>query len=92
VIPDPNDRPVVSAEEAFKELGIDRTTGYRSIRDGTFPVEVIRVGRLIKVPTIGLLRLLRIEGQEPDASLATVASPVRDDGISGSVSPDSHAC
>ena len=91
MIPDPNDRPVVSAEEAFKELGIDRTTGYRSIRDGTFPVEVIRVGRLIKVPTIGLLRLLRIDGHDPDGSLARVDLPVCEDGISGSIGPDSHA-
>jgi hypothetical protein len=58
VLPDPDDRPVVSAEEAFRELGIDRTTGYRAIREGSFPVEVIRIGRTIRVPTISLRRLL----------------------------------
>ena len=58
MIPDPASRPVVSAEEAFAELGIDRTTGYRAIRDGTFPLEVIRVGRLIRVPTTALRELL----------------------------------
>ena len=47
MIPHPDERPVLSAEEAFKELGIDRATGYRAIRDGTFPIEVIRVGRAI---------------------------------------------
>lgn len=48
----------VSAEEAFRRLGIDRTTGYRAIKAGTFPLPVIRVGRLIKVPTAALHRLL----------------------------------
>src|SRR5437879_2185581 len=50
VIPDPSDRAVVTAEEAFEHLGIDRSTGYKAIRDGTFPVPVIRVGRIIRVP------------------------------------------
>jgi predicted DNA-binding transcriptional regulator AlpA len=67
VLPDPSDRPVISAEEAFKELGIDRATGYRSIRDGTFPLEVIRVGRVIRVPTSALRRLLQLDGAEPDS-------------------------
>jgi hypothetical protein len=58
MLPNPDDRPVVSAEEAFRELGIDRTTGYRAIREGSFPVEVIRIGRAIRVPTISLRRLL----------------------------------
>lgn len=62
MVPDPTERPVVSAEEAFKELGIDRATGYRAIRDGTFPVEIIRVGRVIRVPTSALRRLLKLDG------------------------------
>lgn len=48
----------VSAEEAFRQLGIDRTTGYRAIKDDTFPLPIIRVGRLIKVPVAALQRLL----------------------------------
>ena len=48
----------VSAEEAFRLLGIDRTTGYRAIKDGTFPLPIIRVGRLLKVPSAALHRLL----------------------------------
>jgi len=51
-------RSCVTAEEAFDELGIDRNTGYRAIKEGTFPVPVIRVGRLIRVPTAALLRVL----------------------------------
>lgn len=58
MIPDPAQRSCVSADEAFAELGIDRTTGYRAIREGKFPIPVIRVGRLIRVPTLALRRLL----------------------------------
>jgi excisionase family DNA binding protein len=58
VIPDPAARACVTADEAFAELGIDRTTGYRAIKEGTFPLPVIRVGRLIRVPTAALRRLL----------------------------------
>jgi predicted DNA-binding transcriptional regulator AlpA len=55
---DVRQRPVISAEEAFRLLDIDRTTGYKAIRDGTFPVPVFRIGRAIRVPTAALLRLL----------------------------------
>lgn len=65
VIPDPSTRPCLTADEAFAELGIDRTTGYRAIKEGTFPVPVIRVGRLIRVPTAALLRLLDPGTDEP---------------------------
>lgn len=72
VIPDPDVRPCVSADEAFAELGIDRTTGYRAIREGKFPVPIIRVGRLIKVPTAPLRRLLAIDDDgEPPATAST---------------------
>jgi predicted DNA-binding transcriptional regulator AlpA len=70
VIPDPADRAVVTAEEAFDHLGIDRSTGYKAIREGTFPVPVIRVGRIIRVPTAPLRRALHIDGiiaPTPDA-------------------------
>jgi predicted DNA-binding transcriptional regulator AlpA len=58
MIPDPTTRSCLTADEAFAELGIDRTTGYRAIQEGTFPVPIIRVGRLIRVPTAPLRRLL----------------------------------
>lgn len=60
MIPDPDLRSCVTADEAFAELGIDRATGYRAIREGTFPIPVIRVGRLIRVPTLALRRLLEM--------------------------------
>jgi predicted DNA-binding transcriptional regulator AlpA len=65
MVPDPAERPCISADEAFAELGIDRTTGYRAIREGTFPIPVIRVGRLIRVPTLALRRLLETGSVPP---------------------------
>jgi transcriptional regulator of acetoin/glycerol metabolism len=41
-------RPVLSADEAFRLLGVDRTTGYRAIREGTFPVPIVL--RLLNPP------------------------------------------
>lgn len=55
-------RAVLTAEEAFSLLGIDRTTGYKAIRSGTFPVPVVRIGRLIRIPTAPLMSLL--EGKQ----------------------------
>jgi predicted DNA-binding transcriptional regulator AlpA len=81
VIPDPSVRPCLTADEAFAELDIDRTTGYRAIKEGTFPVPVIRVGRLIRVPTAALRRLLdptvatdtRVDDAYPDDATAPTA-------------------
>jgi predicted DNA-binding transcriptional regulator AlpA len=64
MIPDPRERPVVSAEEAFALLGIDRGTGYKAIRDGVFPVPVLRIGRMIRVPTVALRRLLQLDADD----------------------------
>jgi predicted DNA-binding transcriptional regulator AlpA len=65
MLPDPAKRPVMTAEEAFAELGIDRGTGYKAIRDGTFPVPIIRVGRIIRVPTAAVRRLLLVDPETP---------------------------
>ena len=77
MIPDPATRASITADEAFAELGIDRTTGYRAIKEGTFPVPVIRVGRLIRVPTAALRRLL--DADEDDLENPTVTDQYDDD-------------
>ena len=58
--------PVFSADQAFALLGIDRTTGYRAIKDGTFPVPTIKVGRLIRVPVAPLRALLHVDSDDAD--------------------------
>lgn len=65
---DPRRRPTISPEETFRILGINRTTGYKAIQDGTFPVMVLRVGRLIRIPTAPLARLLQAEALPPTGS------------------------
>lgn len=46
-------------------LGLSRTQSYQAIKDGRFPVEVVRVGRRMIVPTAPIRRLL---GIDPEAS------------------------
>jgi excisionase family DNA binding protein len=52
--------PVVDLPTAARLLGIGRTISYALVRDGSFPVPVLRVGRLIRIPTAPLLELLGI--------------------------------
>jgi predicted DNA-binding transcriptional regulator AlpA len=59
--PSIKNRVVVSAKEAFRLLNIDKATGYKAIRDGTFPVPVVHVGKLIRIPTAALLKVLHLE-------------------------------
>jgi predicted DNA-binding transcriptional regulator AlpA len=44
-------------------LGIGRSLAYELVRTGQWPTPVLRIGRLIKIPTAPLLRL--IEGDHP---------------------------
>jgi hypothetical protein len=52
--------PVVDLPTAAALLGIGRTISYALVREDRFPVPVLRVGRLIRVPTAPLLALLGI--------------------------------
>jgi len=61
-------RPVISADEAFRLLGVDRSTGYKAIREGTFPVPIVRVGRVIRIPTVAMLRLLNPPETDADGA------------------------
>ena len=54
--------PVVDVPTAAAMLGIGRTLAYRLVRTGQWPTPVLRIGRLIKVPTGPLLDLL-VSGQ-----------------------------
>jgi predicted DNA-binding transcriptional regulator AlpA len=69
-IPDPEERPTISAEEAFVLLGCGRTSGYDMLRAETFPVPVLRLGHKIRIPTAPLLELL---GLRPSAGRSDAA-------------------
>lgn len=72
-LPNRDDRSCVSADEAFRHLGIDRTTGYRAIKAGSFPLPVIRVGRTIRIPSAALRSLLELDAQSQ--GVASSAQP-----------------
>lgn len=50
--------PLLSIDEAAIILGIARSTAYRAIKDGTFPVRVIRLGGRLRISRVALERLL----------------------------------
>ena len=49
---------VLDLVHAAALLGLGRTTAYRLVHDGQWPTPVLRLGRLIKIPTQPLLDLL----------------------------------
>ena len=49
---------VLDLIQAAALLGVGRTTAYRLVHDGQWPTPVLRLGRLIKIPTQPLLELL----------------------------------
>jgi hypothetical protein len=55
--------PTVDLMTAAQILGIGRTAAYELVREGHWPTPVVRAGRLIRVPTAPLLRLLGIRAQ-----------------------------
>ena len=58
---------VVDVPTAAKALGLSRTAAYELIRTGEWPTPVFRLGRLIRIPTEPLLKLLGIEPRTPGA-------------------------
>ncbi len=78
-IPDPALRPTIPVREAFALLGTSAPTGYEQIRQGNFPVPVLRLGRSLKVPTAPLLELLGlrpgISARRPDDQSEPATQP-----------------
>lgn len=50
---------LLDVPEAARVLGIGRSLAYELVRRGDWPTEVLRIGKLIKIPSAPLLRLLR---------------------------------
>ena len=50
--------PLIDVLTAAAVLGIGRTLAYDLVRTDRFPTPVLRVGKLIRIPTAGLRRLL----------------------------------
>lgn len=49
---------VIDVPTAARVLGVGRGAAYELIRTGDWPTPIIRLGKLIKVPTVPLLTLI----------------------------------
>lgn len=56
---------VLNVEQAAEVLGLSRTAAYELIRSGEWPTPVFRLGRLIRIPTAPVLRLLGVAPVDP---------------------------
>lgn len=52
--------PVIDIPTASRLLGVGKSAAYELVRTGQWPTPVLRLGRLIKVPTAPLLTLLGV--------------------------------
>jgi predicted DNA-binding transcriptional regulator AlpA len=52
--------PVIDLPAAARLLGIGRTAAYELVRTDAWPTPVLRLGRLIRIPSAPLLDLLGI--------------------------------
>jgi predicted DNA-binding transcriptional regulator AlpA len=53
--------PVLDVPTAARLLGIGRTAAYQLVKQDRWPTPVIRIGRLIRVPTAPLLAILGMD-------------------------------
>ncbi len=60
--------PVIDIPTASRVLGVGRSAAYELVRSGQWPTPVLRLGRLIKVPSLPLLQLLGLEQPRPERS------------------------
>jgi hypothetical protein len=62
-LPDPLTEPTIPFRRALELLGIGATTGYAALKANpeALPFPIIRCGRVIKVPSRSILRLLDAE-------------------------------
>ena len=67
--------PVLDVPTAGQVLGVGRSLAYELVRTGAWPTTVLRIGKLIKIPSAPLLRLLD-EGPPGQANDARTAWPL----------------
>jgi predicted DNA-binding transcriptional regulator AlpA len=56
--------PSMDLDAACNALGISKATGYRLVKANAFPCPVVRLGRAIRVPKTGLLRVLGLDAAD----------------------------
>lgn len=65
---------VLDLPAAAALLGVGRTTAYRLVRERLWPTPVVRLGRLIKIPTQPLLDLLHGAWPQPVGAPVALAN------------------
>ena len=64
---------VIDLSTAARALGLGRSAAYELVRTGGWPTPVLRLGRLIKVPSRPLVELLGLSDPVPAPAPATTA-------------------
>ena len=82
--------PVLDVPTAAKVLGIGRSLAYELVRRGEWPTTVLHVGKLIKIPTEPLVRLLGA-APEPGSDAGPGVSATRVHGLDVGALPVSAA-
>ena len=67
---------VVDVPTAAEALGLGKTAAYELIRCGRWPTPVLRLGKLIRIPTAPLLVLLGLPAEHVERSSAIAATGV----------------
>ena len=80
--------PVLDLPEAAAMLGLGRTAAYKLVAEERWPTPVLRLGRLIKIPTQPLLDLLR--GAWPPAVMGVEQSVGAGPGAPAGAGPVIH--
>ena len=76
--------PLVDVPTAAHVLGIGRTLAYELVKADRWPTTVLRVGKLIRIPTAALIRL--VEDASSDGVLPTGSPPDPGASAAGPVS------
>lgn len=67
---------VVDVPTAAEALGLGKTAAYELIRCGGWPTPVLRLGKLIRIPTAPLLALLGISPEHREGAAELPAAAV----------------
>jgi predicted DNA-binding transcriptional regulator AlpA len=66
---------LLNLTQAAAMLGLCRTTAYKLVRDEVWPTPVVKLGRLIKIPSAPLLALIAGRWPTPDANRTDHGGP-----------------
>jgi predicted DNA-binding transcriptional regulator AlpA len=59
--------PIVDLATAARALGVGRSAAYELVRTGQWPTPVLRLGKLIRIPSAALVELAGVFTEKPAA-------------------------